>query len=323
MKNWFKYITILFAGAGLLATSCEDSDQPVDQVVAGTERGAVLRTANLISNELPIGDASAGFSVELEIQDQENGALVDQVEVYVGFRDNTESIGPGTDVDEALYGTVASSEFTNGPFGLPRFSYSIALSDMLAFVNRTDADITGGDQFTVRFELVLSDGRRYSFADNTGTLTGSFFSSPFLYTPTVICPVAADLFVGEYNLTVTPDSPIGGTPVWNDQVVTLSVGSTSTQRVFEATYLEGLAIGNGPESFTFEMICGETIALAGQGTGLSCSGVNITLGPIGDDVDSGTYDIADDSSFTVVFIENEGSACGGGPAVVTDRKSVV
>jgi hypothetical protein len=317
MKNWFKYIIILIAGVGLLNTSCEDSNTVFDQVVEGTERGAILRTANLISNELPIGDDTAGFSVEIEVQDAENGGLVEQVEVYLGFRDNSEAEGPGTDIDESLYETVSSSIFTNGPFGLPRFSYSIALSDMLAFVGRTDADITGGDQFTVRFEVVLSDGRRYSIADNTNNLTGSFLNSPFLYTPTVICPVDSNLFVGDYSLTVAPDSPIGGVPVWNDQTITLSVGSTSTQRTFEATYLEGLGIGNGPSSFTFDMICGEVIALGEQSSGLSCAGVNITFGPVGDDVENGTYDVTDDSMITIVFIENEASACGGGPAVMT------
>src|SRR6056297_1491775 len=105
MKNWFKHITILFAGAALLATSCDDGDAVVDQVTAETERGAILRTVNLISNELPIGDDTGNFSVELEIQDSEDGELVDEVEVYVGFRDNTEDIGPGTDVDETLYTT--------------------------------------------------------------------------------------------------------------------------------------------------------------------------------------------------------------------------
>ena len=315
MKNWFNYITILFAGIGLLAISCEESDKVVEQVVDGTERGVALRTVDLMSNELPIGDETGNFAVELEIQSEENGQLVDEVEVYVGFRDNTENVGPGTDVDETIFATIPSSEFTDGPFGLPRFNYSVTLTEMLGFVGRTDTDITGGDQFTVRFELVLSDGRRYSFADNTGTLTGSFFSSPFLYTPTVICPIDADLFVGEYSLAVT-DSPLGGVPLWNDQTVTLSVGSTSTQRVFEATYIEEAAIGNGPESFAFEMICGETIALSGQGTGLACSGVDITLGPVDDTVDNGTYDIEDDTTITINFIENEGSACGGGPVVM-------
>ena len=302
----------MFAGVGLLATSCEkDGDAVVGQVTADTERGAVLRTVNLISNELPIGDDSAGFSVELEIQDSEDGELVDQVEVYLGFRDNTEMVGPGTDVEESLYETIPSTKFNNGPFGLPRFSYSITLSDMLTFVDRTEDDITGGDQFTVRFELVLSNGRRFSFADNTGTLTGSFFRSPFLYTPTVICPVQEDLFVGDYQLTVDPISPVGGVPIWNNQTVTISIGETSTERVFSAIYLEDLGIGNGPEEFKFNLICGKIVPLGGQATGLACVD-NITLGPpLGDDVTSGTYDITDDSSFTIVFAEDESGDCGG------------
>jgi hypothetical protein len=192
MKNWFKYITIMFAGVGLLATSCEDSNTPVDQVVAGTERGAVLRTVNLISNEIPIGNDESNFAVEVEIQDQENGELVSSVEVYLGFRDNTVEEGEtDLDTEEVLVSTVEPSSFETGPFGLPRFSYQITLPEMIAALPITNADVNGSDQFTIRFELVLIDGRRYSFADNTGTLTGSFFSSPFLYTAVVVCPPKA------------------------------------------------------------------------------------------------------------------------------------
>ena len=32
---------------------------------------------------------------------------------------------------------------------------------------------------------------------------------------------------------------------------------------------------------------------------------------MGDDVTSGTYDITDDSSFTIVFAEDESGDCGG------------
>lgn len=309
MKNWFKHISILFVGAALLTISCEDSNTVVDQVVAGTERGAILRTANLISNELPIGDSSAGFSVELEVQDEENGALVSSVEVYIGFRDNSDDVGPGTDVAESLYGTVDASTFTTGPFGLPRFSYAATLTEMLSFVGRTEADITGGDQFTVRFELVLTDGRRYSFADNTGTLTGSFFRSPFLYTPTVICPIPATAFVGDYTLAVNT-SPIGGVPVWSETTVTLSVGASSTQRVFSATYLGGLGIGNGPREFAFDLICGNIFPISGQASGLACSD-NILFGPAVAGEDPGTYDITDDTTFTIVFAEDESNGCGG------------
>ena len=312
MKNWFKQISILlFSGAALCISSCDEGDTVVDQVTAGTERGAILRTITVISNELPVGDDSGNFAVELEVQDSEDGELVNQVEVYVGFRDNTEEIGPGTNVEETLFATISSTTFTNGPFGLPRFTYSATLPDMLAHVNRTNDDITGGDQFTIRFELVLTDGRRFSFVNNTSTLTGSFFRSPFLYTPTVICPVQEDLFVGDYQLTVDPISPVGGVPIWNNQTVTISIGETSTERVFSAIYLEELGIGNGPAEFKFNLVCGKIVPLGGQATGLACVD-NITLGPpLGDDVTSGTYDITDDSSFTIVFAEDESGDCGG------------
>jgi len=301
----------MFAGVGLLATSCEDSNTPVDQVVAGTERGAVLRTANLVSNELPIGDASAGFSVELEVQDEENGALVSSVDVYVGFRDNTDEVGPGTDVEETLFGSVEASTFTTGPFGLPRFSYTATLSEMLAHVGRTEADITGGDQFTIRFELVLIDGRRYSFADNTGTLTGSFFSSPFLYTPTVTCPVSSDSFVGEY-LIEQISAEIDGPTLSTGTVVTLEVGETSVARVFQTAnyplYCSAL------RDFTIELICGE-INIPNQNSGCACGdGGDWFTNPTVKE----TYDPEDDSVFLVTFTDDTQADCAS-PAQTTYR----
>ncbi|WP_421808713.1 hypothetical protein [Flagellimonas sp.] len=299
----------MFAGVGLLATSCEkDGDAVVGQVTADTERGAVLRTINLISNELPIGDDSAGFSVELEIQDSEDGELVDQVEVYLGFRDNTEMVGTGTDVEESLYETIPSTEFNDGPFGLPRFSYSIGLSDMLTFVDRTEDDITGGDQFTVRFELVLSNGRRFSFADNTGTLTGSFFSSPFLYTPLVICPVPEDYFVGEYSITQTSGSgPFGIEDGFTQPSVTVTATS-GTARTVEFAYDPGGF--ESPYAFTFDLVCGEIQNFTGAITegGLGCGD-----GSIGQTaVANIPYDLEDDSEFTILIEDfNPDGGCGG------------
>lgn len=311
MKNWFKYITIMFAGAGLLTISCEDSNTVVDQVVDGTERGAVLRTANLVSNELPIGDASAGFSVELEVQDEENGALVSSVDVYVGFRDNTDLVGPGTDVEESLFGSVEASTFTTGPFGLPRFSYTATLSEMLAHVGRTEADITGGDQFTIRFELVLSDGRRYSFADNTGTLTGSFFSSPFLYTPTVTCPVSSDSFVGDY-LIEQISAEVDGPTLSTGTIVTLSVGETSVARVFQTANYPNYC--SDLRDFTIELICGE-INIPNQNSGCACGdGGDWFTNPIVKE----TYDPEDDSVFLVTFTDDAQSNCSS-PAQTTYR----
>jgi hypothetical protein len=272
----------------------------------------------LTSNELPIGISDAGFAGEFEVQTEDSGSLADFVEVYVGFRDNTiEDGGADLSVDESLYETVDSSTFTIGEFGLPRFNYELSLADMLAFTGVNEADLFGGDQFTIRYELVLTDGRRYSFDDNTGTLTGSFFSSPYLYTPTVVCPVGEDQFVGSYLLeTITPG--IFGVGALVDGPVELVIGETSTQRVFSAVYY--LDIGQGPRDFTFDFVCGNVIPGADQSGGLACTGGDgLAIGPPQDGVDPGTYDPADDSVVTVVITDNVRSDCGGGPATASFR----
>ncbi len=186
----FKKTLLPICILSIFFTACEDSDQVVDGIVDNVERGAVLRTIEVISNEIPIGNDESNFAVDLEIQDTENGTLVQSVEVWLGFRDNSVAEG-ATDfstTEEVLSETIDTSDFMIGEFGLPRFSYMITLPELVSALPISNSTVDGSDQFTIRFELVLVDGRRFSFADNSGTLTGSFFSSPFLYTATVVCP---------------------------------------------------------------------------------------------------------------------------------------
>ena len=311
VRNLFAISSIFFIG------SCEDSDKVFDQVTSDVTRGAVLRTVNLISNELPIGIADAGFSAQLEVQEQtDDNGEVTSVEVYVGFNDNTVEAGANDlDVAEGLIATLPASDFTIGEFGLPRFDYSISLTEMLAFTGVNELDLFGGDQFTVRFELVMSDGRRFTNTDNSGTLTGNFFSSPFLYTPTVVCFVGAEQFIGDYSVTQVVPGIFASNTWGNGTTVTLSVGETSVQRVFEAVYLPEFGIGNGPRAFAFDLICGNIDVPSGQASGLQCVG-GITFGP--PEATRGTYSVDatliadDDSSFNIVFRDDESDDCGGG-----------
>lgn len=313
MKNHIKiYLPLLFL-CSLFLQSCDDGDALVDEITANTTRGAILRTINVISGELPIGTPGANFAVELEVQDIEDGELVEEVEVYIGFRDNTDEIGPGTDVDESLFTTLDASTFTEGEFGYPRFTFSASLDEMLSFVGRSEDQITGGDQFSIRFELVLEDGRRFSFANNTGTLTGSFYRSPFLYTPTVVCPVPEGAFTGTYKVTnVTPG--IFGPGTLEEGNVEITAQGSTKRTIGLTTYP---IFGGFSTDFPFELVCGK-IVFTTLDTGLSCGGPNITYNP--SDVVN-TYDPDDDSSFTITFNE-DGGGCGGNTDVTFTLEKV-
>ena len=197
-----KYRLLLVGMVGLLFTACEDSDKVIDQIFEAETRGAALRTVSVLSNSVAINSATnvlvdgENFGVILEHQDNEGGALLQELEVYLRFEDNTDD-DVDNSVAEMQIGTIPASDFTTGEFGLPRVEYSITAQEMQTQLGLSDSQIgLGGDQFVVRFATNLTDGRSFSFADNSGTLTGAFFSSPFQYFTTVVCapsvPTAGD-----------------------------------------------------------------------------------------------------------------------------------
>ncbi len=217
-------------GAGMLVTftACEDGDNVFDQVREQEQRGAILRTIEIIEAEAlyDVGNqviSGGGFSIIVEEQDQEGGDLLSSLDVYVGFRDNTAG-GTDNDRDEVLVETIPASAFSAGEFGLPRTEYAISAADMQTALGLSGPQIFGGDQFTIRFELNLTDGRSFSSDDNTGTLTQSFFRSPFLYTTNVVCapsiPTAGDWI---FDLQ---DSYGDG---WNGASLTVTVDGTATE----------------------------------------------------------------------------------------------
>ena len=185
MKINYKVFTAAILTA-LMFTSCDDGDAVIDSITENTLRGAILRTLEVTSNELPIGVADGSFAGNFEVQADEVG-LVTSVDVFASFSDNTPSNGPG-DADEVFIEKLDASTFTIGSRGLPTFSYAITLPELLSATGVSESDVDGGDQFRIRFELILVDGRTYSFAQNSGTLTGSYYASPFLYSATVVCP---------------------------------------------------------------------------------------------------------------------------------------
>ncbi|MBE15993.1 MAG: hypothetical protein CL867_07060, partial [Cytophagaceae bacterium] len=116
----FNRITLgLFA---ILMLACSEDDKTVDQVIANTERGAVLRTVEIIENSIPIAiengqtqtAENAQLSLLLEEQDVENGALLQSVDVFIQFTDGSPDTGDSSAAitDEVFVKNISREAFT-------------------------------------------------------------------------------------------------------------------------------------------------------------------------------------------------------------------
>lgn len=185
MNKLYKY---LFASAlmiGLIA--CEDDEENVTVTLQdNVERGAVLRTIDF-SDEMLLCAGPLEFSIELEAQDIEEGALLDNVNIYVTFADNSEIAGNTTafNTEEILLDNVTAADFAPGPFGLPRISLTYSLEELVAAVGGSAGEVYVGDTFLFREELILTDGRVFSVNNAGGIITAGFFNSPFQHIQTV------------------------------------------------------------------------------------------------------------------------------------------
>ena len=188
MKNIFKTYLVLSL-VGLAIFSCTESDNIIDGVLDDFTNGAVLRGDNdtaILSMILDIEPAQ--FFLDIEEQDNQDGALLESVDVYVTFNDNSDIAGDSSpaNTDEVFAFNIPASEFSPDEFGLPATSITIPLSQFLSLVGLTDdSQIYVNDTFLVRLALNLTDGRVFSDYNAGGIITGGFFNSPFLYVFTV------------------------------------------------------------------------------------------------------------------------------------------
>lgn len=203
--NIFLAITVAFS-----AISCQESDNAIDQVFAGTTYGAILRTVKLNSGEFNSYDLNSKFDVDIEEQDPEDGALLDNVEVYLQFKGN-----------EVLLKTITASAFTPGPYGLPRTNISVTLQEAVTALGLSASDYTGGDALPVRLQLNLTDGRSFTDSDASGSLQGSYFSSPYKYNTVIKC-IPTSAVPGIYTFEMTDDYGDG----WNGGYFKVTVDGT-------------------------------------------------------------------------------------------------
>ena len=63
---------------------------------------------------------------------------------------------------------------------------SVTLGETLTALGLgTNYDV--GDVFVIRLSLKLTDGREFSASSSSGSLQGSYFASPFLYSSPILC----------------------------------------------------------------------------------------------------------------------------------------
>ncbi|MFC4219265.1 hypothetical protein [Flagellimonas marina] len=232
MKNLKKHITLLFFVC--IAFSCSE-ETLVDQVTADTERGLVLRTLT-DSNSFDIFDTSGTWSVELEIQDQENGAFLSEARLYFTFVDNNPE-PEDVSSTETLVNTYPASSFDGtGQFGLPTGTVSLTYAEALATAGITVADVLPGDQFFFRLEGELTDGRVFTNNANGTVAGGSFYTAPFEYTETLDDGVEFEIINENRNVV---DITEGAT---NDPFsITISI-DMSDEDFVETDFLESVTV---------------------------------------------------------------------------------
>ncbi len=185
MKKIINKFGLLFATATLLF-SCSDADNVVYDVFDGQSYGAVLRTRASYGISYNISKLETStFGVKIEEQDEEYGALLSEVKVYLNYTDN--NFDGANSKAEVLFNTIPVGSFSTSTRGLPETDIYVSLQEALDTFGFSPTDILPKDSFTIRLELILTDGRVFSNESTSGSLQGSYFASPFAYTAAVLC----------------------------------------------------------------------------------------------------------------------------------------
>lgn len=227
MKKIISLLTII-----LVFQSCSDPDNTINDVLDNYQKGAVLRTISSSGDYNFYDQSSSVFTATIEAHDEENGALLSNVEIFI-------SADSG---EEVQIRTLDASEFVNGPTGLPRTTFSVSLSEV-------DSKISyiGGSTVQIRLKLNLTNGRSFSTEAVTGSMTGSYFKSPYAYNKIILCNVTDGSAVpGIYTINMVDTYGDG----WQDSVIKLTLDGTEYLYAMPSPYGSGVALNATLEAYT-------------------------------------------------------------------------
>ena len=212
----------LFLGA-LVTTffvQCTEPDNSIYTVLEDFTNGAILRTKSDARNSFQFNrsEPDQAFFVKIEQQDKENGNLLERIDVYATLNDSS--------YGEAIVTSYDKSAFTENENGLNEIEISLSLNQAIGAIGASSSDYSGGDSITVRLELVLTDGRTFSSDDTTGSLQGSYFSSPYAYNAIIKC-IPASPVAGNYEIAMQDSYGDG----WNGGYISVNINGTEVQQI--------------------------------------------------------------------------------------------
>ena len=205
MKKLFIYLSLI-----TLVVSCSkefSSDEyggyemMTDYMLKEYTQGAALRTISQTGEYQASNPSGSNMSWVLEPHDAEMGGLTENVEMFISYNGSFSGL---SSTSEVLYRTISRADMYYGDVGLPRFDVSLTLSEALSAMGLSQ--FGGGDIVNVRFVLNLTDGRSISRSAVTGSMTGSYFRSPFLYPLIIGCELPAGEVAaqaGTYTINAT------------------------------------------------------------------------------------------------------------------------
>lgn len=292
--------------------SCSEDEKSIEIVTDNREVGAYVRTIETFNADFSVGMEDDVFSIEIETHDEQNGQLLDAIEVFLSYKGFGQA--PSSEI---LFETYQSDVFEIGIFGKPRTVLSISFEQAAQSLGMQVADVNCKDQFEVRLNYKLLDGRSFTTGQSSSKILAAddFWSSPYCYTINIVEPVPEDAFTGTYSLENIVDGPLG--PTFGDtQLVEITQGHSRNTR--EMRLRHRLSIPQEqPRIFRFTVSCDQSIFsknLLSSKVGFCGIDPAILLGP---DSENGPLDSLDDTVFELWFVEGylgfDGN-CGFGTA---------
>lgn len=278
----YRYLVVLI----LLLTFVSCGDNNNDENSSPPDRTVEFIPIEILNADFNLCDTSSFFSISAEVEDLEDGDLLDNVTIFISLVDNpTADDGIVTFTNEKQFAVIFSDEFTIGPNGRPFSTFSMTLQQVSTTL--TNASFHSEDEFRIRFEINLTDGRKISSNND-----------PFVYYAALVVPFIdePDFFSGQYLMEQLSGSDLffDSETFGDTQIVTIIAENYS--RSFDFMYFPGMYDAN--YNFTMNLECGVIQVIGNINEGRLGCGSNIGFST-GDPVSAYDPTYADDDVITV------------------------